>query len=117
MSPATGAVDRSKLPALHAVPPFALPAITKSTLANGLRVWTAEHAVVPMTGLLLLMIRYAKSPIGRIPTQVDYSDYRDVNGIKMPFHLTFAWLDGRDAIQLSEVKTNVPVDAAKFGKP
>lgn len=69
------------------------------------------------TGLLLRMIRYAKSPIGRIPTQVDFSDYRDVDGIKMPFHLTFAWLDGRDAIQLSEVKTNAPVEAYRFGKP
>jgi hypothetical protein len=26
-------------------------------------------------------------------------------------------LDGRDSFQLSDVKTNVPIDAAKFGKP
>ncbi len=69
------------------------------------------------TNLLLRVVRYARSPIGRVPTQVDYSDYRDVGGIKMPFRMTFAWLDGRDAIQLSEVQTNVPIDAAKFGKP
>jgi hypothetical protein len=69
------------------------------------------------SGLLLRMIRYAKSPIGRIPTQVDFSDYREVDGVKMPFHMTFAWLDGRDAIQLNEVKTNVSIDANKFGKP
>ncbi len=67
--------------------------------------------------LLLRMIRYSKSPIGRVPTQVDYSDYRDVNGVKIPFHMTFAWLDGRDAIQLNDVKVNVPIDAARFGKP
>jgi photosynthetic reaction center cytochrome c subunit len=69
------------------------------------------------SGLLLRLLRYGKTPIGRIPTQVDYSDYRDVGGTKMPFHLTFAWLDGRDAIQLSEVKTNVPVDEKMFGRP
>ena len=69
------------------------------------------------TGLLMRMVRYASSPIGRVPTQVDYSDYRDVGGIKMPFHLTFAWLDGRDAIQINKVESNVAVDAAIFGKP
>jgi hypothetical protein len=69
------------------------------------------------SGLLLRVLRYGKTPIGRIPTQVDYSDYRDVAGIKMPFHLTFAWLDGRDAIQLSEVKTNLPIDEKMFGRP
>lgn len=69
------------------------------------------------SGLLLRMVRYARTPIGRVPTQVDYTDYRDVGGIKMPFHLTFAWLDGRDAIQLSDVQTNVPIDPAKFERP
>jgi hypothetical protein len=66
------------------------------------------------SGLLLRMVRYGKTQIGRVPTQIDYSDYRDVGGIKMPFHMTFAWLDGRDAIQLSEIQTNVPIDDAKF---
>lgn len=70
------------------------------------------------TNLLLREVRYGRTPIGRIPTQIDYSDYRDVaGGIKLPFHLTFAWLDGRDAIQLSEIQTNVPIDDAKFGRP
>jgi photosynthetic reaction center cytochrome c subunit len=69
------------------------------------------------SGLLLRLVRFGKSPIGRVPTQIDYADYRDVNGIKMPFRITFAWLDGRDAIQLSQVRTNVPIDAAVFGRP
>ena len=69
------------------------------------------------TGLLLRELRYGTSPIGRVPTQIDFADYRDVNGIKLPFRITYAWLDGRDSIVLSEIKTNVPVDEAKFGKP
>lgn len=68
------------------------------------------------TNLLLRVVRYGKSPIGRVPTQVDYSDYRDVDGVKMPFRIMFAWLDGRDAIQLDSVQTNVPIDEAKFGR-
>jgi len=69
------------------------------------------------TGLLVRMVRYGKSPIGRAPTQVDYGDYRDVGGIKMPYRIMFAWLGGRDAIQLSDVQTNVPIDEGKFGRP
>ena len=59
------------------------------------------------TGLLLRELRYGASPIGRVPTQIDYADYRDVNGIKLPFRITYAWLDGRDSIVLNEIKTNV----------
>jgi photosynthetic reaction center cytochrome c subunit len=69
------------------------------------------------SGLLLRMVRYGNSPIGRLPTQIDYADYRDVGGIKVPFRMTFAWLNGRDAIQLNDVQTNVPIDAARFGRP
>ena len=69
------------------------------------------------SGLLVRLVRSSKGAIGRVPTQVDYSDYRDVNGIKMPFHVLFSWLDGRDEIQLSDVQINVPVDESKFGRP
>ena len=69
------------------------------------------------TGLLTRMVRYGNSPIGRLPTQIDYADYRDVNGVKLPFRFTFAWLDGRDAFQLADVRINVPIDASKFGRP
>jgi hypothetical protein len=69
------------------------------------------------TGLLLRELRYGPSPIGRVPTQIDFADYRDVGGIKLPFRITYAWLDGRDSIVLSDIKTNVSIDEAKFGKP
>jgi hypothetical protein len=69
------------------------------------------------TGLLTRLVRYARTPIGRAPTQVDYSDYRDVEGIKIPFRWTMGWLDGLDTYQLSEVKLNATVDPVKFGRP
>jgi outer membrane lipoprotein-sorting protein len=69
------------------------------------------------TGLLTRTVRFSPSPIGRVPTQVDYSDYRDVNGVKMPFKFVFSWLDGRDTIELSQIQLNTPIDASKFGKP
>jgi hypothetical protein len=69
------------------------------------------------TGLLVRLLRYSRTPIGRVPTQVDYYDYRDVDGIKFPFKYKFSWLDGRDSFTISSVKTNVPIDESKFGKP
>ena len=69
------------------------------------------------SGLLVRMVRYGRSPIGRVPTQVDYSDYREVGGIKFPYHWTFAWLDGQDNFEFSDVKVNVQIDQAKFGEP
>ncbi len=71
------------------------------------------------TGLLVRMLRYGPSPVGRIVTRVDYSDYRDVGntGVKMPFKWTVSWLDGRNAFALSNVQANPRIDAAKFAKP
>jgi hypothetical protein len=69
------------------------------------------------SGLLVRMVRHGRSPIGRVPTQVDYSDYRDVGGIRFPFRWTFAWLDGRDNFEFGDVKVNVQIDAARFGEP
>lgn len=69
------------------------------------------------TSLLVRMVRYSNTPVGRVPTQIDYDDYREVNGIKFPFSYTFSWLDGRDAFKINNVQVNVPIDASKFAKP
>ena len=84
---------------------------------SGPRGFLATLYFDPKSGLLSRMVRYGPSPIGRIPAQVDYSDYRDVDGMKFPFEIKFTWLDGRYTAKLNEVKTNVAIDATKFGRP
>jgi hypothetical protein len=69
------------------------------------------------SGLLARMVRYGPSPVGHVPVQIDYSDYRDVDGIKFPFEVRFSWLDGRWGAKLEKVQINVPIDPAKFAKP
>ena len=71
----------------------------------------------PETGLLVRMRRYAASVVGRVPTQYDYSDYRAVDGIKVPFKWSMMWLDGRESVELNEVKLNVSLEADRFRKP
>ena len=69
------------------------------------------------TGLLSRLVRSTPSPVGRLPVRIDYSDYRDVAGLMMPFKWTMTWLDGRSNYELSEVQPNVAVDAARFARP
>jgi hypothetical protein len=83
---------------------------------NGSRGVVATLYFDRASGLLVRMVRFGSSPIGRAPTQVDFDDYRDVPGasIKMPYRWTFGWLDGRDTFEIKDVKVNVPIDGSVF---
>ena len=69
------------------------------------------------TGLLTRLVRYAETAVGRVPTQIDYADYREVAGVMMPFRWTLTWLGGQDEYELNEVRANVPIDPARFARP
>jgi hypothetical protein len=62
-------------------------------------------------------VRWTRTPVGFIPTQVDYADYRDVAGVKIPFHRTVTQTYMQMNIELSDVQPNVAIDAARFAKP
>jgi photosynthetic reaction center cytochrome c subunit len=69
------------------------------------------------TGLLSRMIRYYTSSVGRVPTQIDYSDYRPVAGVMLPFKWSYGWVSGREEYTWTDIQPNVSVDAAKFARP
>ena len=69
------------------------------------------------TGLLVRQVRFTEASLGRNMLQVDYDDYRDVAGVKIPFKWTVSWLSGRSVFELSNVQPNVAIDAAKFARP
>jgi outer membrane lipoprotein-sorting protein len=69
------------------------------------------------SGLLVRQVRYLDTAVGPTPMHIEYSDYREVSGVKMPFKWTFTWTDGQSTTELSEVQPNVAVSAAKFVKP
>jgi photosynthetic reaction center cytochrome c subunit len=69
------------------------------------------------SGLLVRLVRFGETALGWLSTQIDYADYRDVDGVKVPYRWTLARPSGRFAIQVNELKQNVPVDNAKFAKP
>ena len=63
------------------------------------------------------LIRYADTALGLNPTQIDYADYREENGVKMPFRWTLSRPGNRFTIQVEQVQQNVAVDDAKFVVP
>jgi photosynthetic reaction center cytochrome c subunit len=69
------------------------------------------------SGLLTRVVRYAGSAMGRVPTQIDFTDYREVSGVKIPFKWTLTWLTGRDVIELTDVQVNAAIDPTRFARP
>jgi photosynthetic reaction center cytochrome c subunit len=69
------------------------------------------------SGFLLRLIRYAETPLGRNPTQIDYADYRDASGLKVPFRWTISRPGNQFTVQVEQLQQNVPVDDAKFAPP
>jgi hypothetical protein len=69
------------------------------------------------TGLLVRVLRLVDTAVGRVPTQIDYSDYRDVSGVKIPFKWTVTWTNGQATAELASVQANATIDAARFNRP
>jgi len=69
------------------------------------------------TGLLVRVLRLVDTAVGRVPTQVDYSDYRDVAGVKIPHKWVVTWTNGQGTATLTQVQPNTAIDAARFGRP
>lgn len=66
------------------------------------------------TGLLLRTEEHDAT--GKITDAVEYTDYREVDGVKVPFTI-YIVQDAHFTIKLTEVKHNVPIDDAVFVKP
>jgi hypothetical protein len=69
------------------------------------------------SGLLLRQMRFAETPLGKNPTQIDYADYRDTDGVKIPYRWTLTRPSGSFTIKVDQVQQNVPVDAKLFVPP
>jgi hypothetical protein len=68
-------------------------------------------------GVLVRLIRWNDTAVGPVPTQFDFSDYREVGGVRRPFQWVKAWTNNRVEFKLKDVRTNVPLDASRFAKP
>jgi hypothetical protein len=69
------------------------------------------------SGMLSRMVRFTLTPVGFVPTQIDYSDYRSVAGVKMAFKKVVSQTYMQMTIELTDVQPNVTIDAARFAQP
>jgi hypothetical protein len=69
------------------------------------------------SGLLLRILHRIESPLGALPLQTDYEDYRDVNGLKIPFIVRVTRVDGITTYTWQKMEANVAIDAGRYEKP
>ncbi len=69
------------------------------------------------SGMLVRLVRYAESPLGLYPTQIDYADYREQQGVKIPFRITTSHPGSSSTFQIEQVEQNVAIDDSKFAAP
>ncbi len=69
-----------------------------------------------LTGLLIRRAALTATILGNFVYQVDYADYKDFGGVKLPTVIKFAVPNIHWTRNVLEVKNNVAIDDAKFGK-
>ena len=69
------------------------------------------------SGLLIRQLRYVSTIVGTNPYQVDYADYRDVGGVKLPHQWTVTWTNGQSIWRVKEIRADAAIPAGKFAKP
>lgn len=70
-------------------------------------------------GLLLRVSRVSPLPVGRMPEQVFYADYRDASGLTVPFEIRADFVDPRlgSVRKFETIDYTAKVDPAKFEMP
>ena len=88
--------------------------VVQGTGAAGTRVKLFFDA---KSGLLLRSVRFTETALGTVPLQVDYEDYKEVAGVKIPMKVTVTWTNGQDKIELTDVQANAAIDPSRFARP
>jgi hypothetical protein len=71
------------------------------------------------TGLLLRIVTLTDAILNQLPEQIDFEDYRDVDGVKLPFLVRLSNIDTFFSYtrKITEVKHNLPVEDTVFDMP
>jgi hypothetical protein len=66
---------------------------------------------------MVRLVHYGDTALGLNPTEVDFADYRDADGVKTPYKWKIARPSGAFTIRVEQVQSNVAIDAGRFVKP
>jgi len=125
-----GNLDRARLEAVAAFPAGIKSAFPRwrvgRTAIDGNEVYIVQgmgaaqalaNFYFDQSGMLVRLVRWTRTPVGFIPTQVDYADYRDVAGVKVPFDRKVTQTYMQAHVLLTDVQPNVAIEAARFARP
>jgi hypothetical protein len=125
-----GNLDRARLEALAAFPMGLRQAFTQyrggRTAIDGNEVVVLQgiadnqpvaNFYFDETGLLVRIIRWVRTPVGMVPTLIDFKDYREVGGVKIPFTRVVTQTYMQMTVELTDLQPNANVDASRFTRP
>jgi zinc protease len=71
------------------------------------------------TGLLLRKMTVSKTMLMPFPEQIDFEDYRDVDGVRVPFTIRYSAIDTFNSWTrtFTEIKRNAAVEDTLFAMP
>jgi hypothetical protein len=69
------------------------------------------------SGLLIRRALEYDTPLGRLPEQTDFEDYRAVEGVMVPFTIIYSRPPFTNITKFTEITVNTPLEDAKFEMP
>jgi len=80
---------------------------------------TERYYFDSQTGLLLSKMTVNKTVLIPFPERVDFEDYREVDGVKVPFTIRYSAIDTYNSWTrtFTEIKRNVVVEDSLFAAP
>jgi hypothetical protein len=66
------------------------------------------------SGLLSRMRENIATPLGTMVNETNYDDYRDVDGVKIPFAITVLYMEDKFRYALTDVRKNAAIDTTQF---
>ena len=73
--------------------------------------------VDPQTGLLHRFRVETPTPLGKLPYEFSFDDYRDAGGMKAPYAIKGAFPSGVATYKITKVEIDTPIDPTLFDRP
>jgi photosynthetic reaction center cytochrome c subunit len=71
----------------------------------------------PQSGLLLRTETFSETALGPNPTEVSYANYREADGVRIPYEWTIARPGMSFTIQITSVEQNISIPPSRFAAP
>jgi len=108
----------NRLPGAPGTTPIDVMVLTSGPASPATDYTTVTWSFDASTGLLLRKtVRTNTGLRGVLTEQWDYSDYRPVGGVKMPFEIKHTNWNTLDTYKIADIKANPSIDDGKFGRP